>query len=133
MARKSHSLELKRKCARLALNWCKKNFGINNRRKQAPKVSVRVYFKSDETFRKTKAAYYYSENRIIVYHINNKKVEDVVSAVIHEYTHYLQPDRKYWDYFKTHYYSQHPHERQAVRNEERYTEQCMCEITPLLY
>lgn len=132
MAKKTPDLHTKRKCANLILNWCRKNLGINRYRKTKPKVSVRINFPKDETERFIKGAYYAEENRIIVYHINVDSIEMLVQTIIHEYTHYLQSDKKYWDYFKTHYYSSHPYERQAERNELKYTDQCLCDILGLL-
>ena len=55
-------------------------------------------------------------------------MEELVSTVIHEYTHYLQVRRKYREYEKVKFYSQNPFEIQAKRNEERYTKTCINEI-----
>ena len=130
--KRSSNIDSKKKCAYLTLKWCKEHMGINNRRKTKPKVSVRIYFKKDETERFIKGAYYSDENRIIIYEINCKTLENVVSTVIHEYTHYMQSTKKYWDFFKTHDYSTHPYERQAKRNEKKYTKICLSEILNIL-
>ena len=128
MLKSKHNINFKKKCAFLTLKWCKKNLGINKRKKTKPKISIRINFKKDETEKTTRGAYYFDENRIIIYHINCKTINDVISTIIHEYTHYLQSNKKYWDYFKTHYYSNHPYERQANRNEEKYFLVCLSEI-----
>lgn len=132
MAKKIVDIELKRQYASKAIRWCKENMGINNRRKSQPKMSVRIYFRKDETERFIMGSYYSVENRIVVYDINCKTLEDVVSTIIHEYSHYLQSMKKYWEYFNTYSYSTHPYERQAKRNELKYTDECMKYIKKVL-
>jgi hypothetical protein len=127
MAKKNVDIEIKKQYAIEAVKWCKNNLGINKRKKNKLKVSVRVNFKKTDD-RDFNGSYYSNENRIIIYDLNCNSLEDVVSTVIHEYTHYLQSVKKYWEYFKTHYYSTHPYERQARRNEEKYTELCLKSI-----
>ena len=128
MAKKSPDIHLKREYASQALKWCMENMGTNPRKRTQPKVSVRINFKKEETERFIKGSYYSDENRLVIYHYNCESIEEVVSTVIHEYTHYLQSMKKYWEYFKTHYYSTHPYERQAKRNELKYTETCIKQI-----
>ena len=132
MAKKIVDIELKRQYASKAIRWCKENMGINNRRKSQPKMSVRIYFRKDETERFIMGSYYSVENRIVVYDVNCKTLEDVVSTIIHEYSHYLQSMKKYWEYFNTYSYSTHPYERQAKRNELKYTDECMKYIKKVL-
>ena len=132
MAKKCNDIEIKRQYATQAVKWCRDNMGINARRKVLPKVSVRINFRKDENERFIKGIYYSDENRIIVYHINCCSIEEVVSTVIHEYTHYLQSMKKYWEYFDTHNYSTHPYERQARRNEIKYTPDCIKQIKKYL-
>ena len=127
MAKKNVDIEIKKQYAIEAMKWCKNNLGVNKRKKNKLKVSVRVNFKKTDE-RDFNGSYYSNENRIIIYDLNCNSLEDVVSTVIHEYTHYLQSVKKYWEYFKTHYYSTHPYERQARRNEEKYTEVCLKSI-----
>lgn len=131
MAKKNIDIEIKKQYAIEAVKWCRNNLGINKRKKNKLKVSVRVNFKKTDE-RDFNGSYYSHENRIIIYDLNCHSLEDVVSTVIHEYTHYLQSVKKYWEYFKTHYYSTHPYERQARRNEEKYTELCLKSIKKLI-
>ena len=128
MAKRSIELELKRQYALKAIKWCRENMGVNKRKKDIPKISVRIYFRKDETERFIKGIYYSDENRIIVYHVNCETIEDVISTVIHEYTHYLQSMKKYWEYSLTYNYNTHPYERQARRNETKYTKMCIKKI-----
>jgi hypothetical protein len=132
MSKKCNDIEIKRQYATHAIKWCRDNMGVNPRRKNLPKVSVRINFRKDETERFIKGIYYSSENRIIVYHANCCSIEDVVSTIIHEYTHYLQSMKKYWEYFDTHNYSTHPYERQARRNELKHTSVCIKQIKKYL-
>jgi len=127
MAKKNVDIEIKKQYAIEAVKWCKNNLGINKRKKNKLKISVRVNFKKTDE-KNFNGSYYSNENRIVIYDLNCVSLEDVVSTVIHEYTHYLQSVKKYWEYFKTHYYSTHPYERQARRNEEKYTELCLKSI-----
>lgn len=134
MGKKHVDIELKRLYATEALKWCKKNMGINKRKRNTPTVYVRIRLEEDDKIKKiVEGSYFSKSNRIVVYGLNCNTLEDVVSTVIHEYTHYLQSMKKYWEYFQTYYYSQHPYERQAKRNEEKYTKQCYNHIRRLIY
>jgi hypothetical protein len=115
MGKKIIDITLKRQIAKQVLKWCKENMGVNNRRKSLPKVSVRINFRKDETERFIKGIYYSSENRIIVYSVNCETMDEVVSTIIHEYSHYQQSMKKYWEYFEFYYYSNHPYEKEARR------------------
>jgi hypothetical protein len=76
--------------------------------------------------------YCFYRNTITIYLPNNRTIDDIVSTVIHEYTHYLQVRNTYREYEKTTYYSQNPLERQAKRNEDKYTKLCIKEIKKYL-
>ena len=132
MGKKIIDITLKRQIAKQVLKWCKENMGINNRRKSLPKVSVRINFRKDETERFIKGIYYSSENRIIVYSVNCETMDEVVSTIIHEYSHYQQSMKKYWEYFEFYYYSNHPYEKEARKNEEMYTKKCIRSIRKYL-
>lgn len=127
MAKKHIDIELKKLYANAAMKWCKKNMGLNKRKKTTPKISVRIRFKNDDK-KNWLGSYWANENRIIIYDSNCESLEEVVATVIHEYTHYLQSMKKYWEYFQTHYYSTHPLEKEAQRNELRYTKKCLSSI-----
>ena len=132
MGKKIIDITLKREIAKQVLKWCKENMGVNNRRKSLPKVSVRINFRKDETERFIKGIYYSSENRIIVYSVNCETMDEVVSTIIHEYSHYQQSMKKYWEYFEFYYYSNHPYEKEARKNEEIYTKKCIRSIRKYL-
>jgi len=131
MSIKIVDFNLKKKYANLALKWCKDNFGINYRKRR--KVILEISNKP----RKIKnymifGNYCFWRNKITIYEPNCKTDIQIVSTVIHEYTHYLQSRTKYQKYEKTHYYSTHPLERSAFRNEEKYAKMCLKEIKKLI-
>ena len=101
MSKKKVNIDLKKEIAIQTLKWCKKKFGVN-KRKKLPKISVRVRLieSDDESF----GLYIWKENRIIIYDSKCKSIMDVISTVIHEYTHYLQSMKKYYEYFNIYYY-----------------------------
>jgi uncharacterized protein YjaZ len=123
--------ETKKSYAKHTLKWCERYFGLCDRKKR------KLLFRFSERKRKIQnfdvfGNYCFYRNEIIIYLPNNRTIYDVVSTVIHEYTHYLQVRRKYREYEMTRYYSQNPLERQAKRNEDRYTKICLKEIKKLI-
>jgi hypothetical protein len=114
-----------------ALNWCKMNMGINPRKRKKLLLDI-----SNEKMVKNNNVYYgdyrFQNNLITIYIKNCKTFHDIISTTIHEYTHYLQSGKKYVEYSKKYYYSQNPCERQAKRNEKRYTKICFSEIKNLI-
>lgn len=122
MAKRAIDIETRKKLANYTLRWCKKNLGIN-KRKPHPKISVRMKVRDDEG--EWYGVYIWEENRIVISLDKNKSMVDIVATVIHEYTHYLQSMRKYYEYFNTHYYSTHPYEKQAIRNSKLYSDKCL--------
>ena len=120
-------IETKKQYANLALKWCVMYFGLCDRKKR------KLLFRFSERKRKSEnfnifGNYCFYRNEIIIYLPNNNTIYDLVATVIHEYTHYLQVRRKYREYELLRYYSQNPLERQAKRNEEKYTKNCIKEI-----
>jgi hypothetical protein len=101
--------------ANMALRWCKKYFGVNNRKKWAPVWYVR---KSDEP---NLCGEYDDElNEVLVYWDQCEDVEELIQTCIHEWTHQLQPIKtKYYKYPGS--YSRNPYERQARYREKKYT------------
>jgi len=110
--------------AEMALEWCKKYFGLCDRKRRKLKFRVserkRTMGNCD-----VYGNYCFYRNEIVIYLPNNKTIHDIVATVIHEYTHYLQVRTRYREYEKTLYYSQNPLERQAKRNETKYAKPCI--------
>lgn len=122
MAKRIVDIETKKKLANYTLRWCKKNLGTN-KRKNIPKISIRLKVKDDEG--EWYGIYIWQENRIMISLEKNKTMGDIVGTVIHEYTHYLQSMRKYYEFFNIYYYSTHPYEKQAIKNSKKYTNKCL--------
>jgi uncharacterized protein YjaZ len=123
MPNKHIALEVKKKYAILALKWCKKNFGVSTRKRR------KLEFEISERKRKMGdlvvfGVYCFYKNKITLYAPNCETLHDVVSTIIHEYSHYLQSRTKYEKYEKTYNYEKNPLEKEAVRNEKKYTKEC---------
>lgn len=120
---KNLSKDLIKKVCNLTIKWCKKNLG-ENETKILPltlivKNKMRNYY----------GYYDHRKNSLIVCIDKNETVEELVKTVIHEYTHYLQPIRKY--YFKVAKitgYWENPYEIEAQRNEEKLFKKCWKEV-----
>lgn len=117
--------------ANQTLKWCEEYFGLCERKRR------KLLFRFSERKRKIQNCdvfgnYCFYRNEIIIYLPNNNTIYDLVATVIHEYTHYLQVRRKYREYEITRYYSQNPMERQAKRNEDKYTKICLKDIKKLI-
>ena len=76
--------------------------------------------------------YCFYRNKMTIHEPACETLYDVVSTVIHEYTHYLQSRTLYKKYQDKYYYSRNPYEREAKRNEEKYTKECMKYIKSFL-
>lgn len=121
----------KKKYTRLTLKWCESFFGFNERRRNKPTLRF------SNRQRKIKNAivfgnYCFYRNIITIYLPHCTTPQDIISTTIHEYTHYLQKRLKYKDYEQYYYYSTNPYEREAKRNEEKYTLICLKEIKKLV-
>lgn len=67
------------------------------------------------------AEYDREENMMFIYYPNIPDKEDLIRALIHEYTHYLQDGEKMKQMYKDGYtYQNHPYELEAIRSEEQW-------------
>ena len=66
----------------------------------------------------TKAQYDENTNIIYIYYPNMENEEDVLRALIHEYTHYKQDHKLFKKYKAMYGYDEDPTEIEAKRNEE---------------
>ena len=109
------------KIANMALRWCRRELGINKRKKFDPIWSVVNGYDTDC------GAYDADDNEVWIYWDQCGTVRELIATCIHEWTHQLQPIRtKYYKYPGS--YSRNPYEREARRNEEKYTKQCWTHI-----
>lgn len=123
--------EIKKKYATLAFKWCKKKFGICKRKKR------KLIFEFTKRFGSWKGYPIYGRfcfyrNKIIIYEPMCFTLHDIISTVIHEYTHYLQSGSQYKKYELNYYYSTNPYERQAKKYEKIYTQECLKDIRKTL-
>jgi len=131
MASSHIALDVKKKYAILALKWCKQNFGVCTRKRR--KLIIEI----SERKRKMDGlvvfgVYCFWKNKITLYAPNCETLHDVVSTIIHEYSHYLQSRTKYRKYEKTYSYEKNPLEKEAVMNEKKYTKECFKFIRKLI-
>lgn len=102
--------------ANMAIRWCRRELGINKRKRLAPVWYVHCGAGGDN------GEYDASDNEIYIYWNNCETVEDIVATCIHEWTHQLQPILtrygKYPDYHTN------PYEIEAKQNEKKYTAKC---------
>ena len=127
MAKNQQNIDLKKLYANEAIKWCRKNLGINERKRK--KLDFVVMDKSRKKGRfNFLGNYCFYRNRMVIYAPNCENIYEIVSTVIHEYTHYLQSGPLYRKYEKEYYYSKNPYEREAKRNEAKYAKTCLGEI-----
>lgn len=124
MSRRLYDIKTKTTHAELSLSWCQSYFGFNERKRRELKFRISERFRKNGTY-KIYGIYCFYRNEIIIYVNNCDTIHDIVSTVIHEYTHYLQSRTKYKEYEDNYYYSHNPYERQAKRNEGKYTKKCI--------
>ena len=73
-----------------------------------------------EESKTSEAEYDDKENKIFIYYPNMKNEEDVLRALIHEYTHYRQDSKLLKKYRQIYTYYKDPFEAQAKKNEENW-------------
>jgi uncharacterized protein YjaZ len=128
---KKLNFETKKKYVLYTLKWCRIFFGENERKRTKMNLEI------TERKRKIKnleiyGNYCFYRNKMTIHTSTCETIHDLVSTVIHEYTHYLQSRNRYRYYEKNYYYSTNPYEKEARRNEEKYTKICLREIKKLL-
>jgi uncharacterized protein YjaZ len=125
--KKSIDTTLKKRITNLTIRWCRDFFGINDKKRTKLKL---VFSNRPRTIKKSIVFgnYCFWRNTITIYIPHCNTIDEIVSTVIHEYTHYLQSRPRYQTYQKNYYYSTNPYEREARKNEERYTKMCIDDI-----
>ena len=130
MSKNHMDFDLKEKYAIEAVKWCKQNLGVCKRKRR--KLIFELSHRSRKMDKYTVfGVYCFWRNKITLYEPNCTTLLEVVSTIIHEYTHYLQSRTMYIKYEKTHYYSSNPLEKEALRNEKKYAKECLSYIKKL--
>ena len=127
MAKRYDDIEIKTQYAMEAYKWCRKNFGLSDTKRRKLDFIISTQQRKKGRFRFL-GNYCFWRNRMVIYAPNCESLVEIVSTVIHEYTHYLQSGPQYRRYEKDYYYSTNPYEREAKRNEEKYAKICLKEI-----
>lgn len=107
----------------MTVTWCKKNLGINHRKAYQPIFSLSSY--NEET--NLCGDYDDVENAITIYYKNIDDVRELVSTIIHEWTHQLQPCRSKYNKWKGSYHK-NPLEVEAYAAEALYLSPCWRDI-----
>jgi len=103
--------------AQRVFRWCKKNMGINRRYKLQIALSVRKNYFEPESY----GAFDAELNEVILYYNNVKSLKLLITTIIHEYQHSLQPIKtKYYAYSKKYGYWKNPLEIDARNAEKKY-------------
>lgn len=131
MVNKEKHIKLKKRYAILTIKWCRQNLGINERKKTKLDFEFTTRKRTIKKY-PVYGNYCFWRNKITLHEPTCNTIKDVVSTIIHEYTHYLQSRPKYQEYQRKYYYSANPYEREARRNEEKYTSICIKEIKKYL-
>ena len=111
--------------------WCEDNFGVSTRKRRDLVVFISKRARKIKKY-EVYGVYCFFRNKITIYLPNCRTKYDLVSTMIHEYTHYLQSRGMYKYYEDEYYYSTNPYERQARRNEVKYTKTCIRDIKKLI-
>jgi len=94
MRKRNIDEELKISYTKMALDWCVENLGVNKRKRK--KLILEI---NDKDFSQSRIIYYgkycFYQNKIVIYISSCETIDDLISTMIHEYTHYLQSSSLY--------------------------------------
>ena len=101
--------------ANMVFRWCRRNLGVNGRKKYAPVWYIRKGWSAGEM-----GEYDAYDNELFIYWDNIPNVRELIQTIVHEWTHQNQPIlSKYYKYPGT--YSRNPYERAARYAEMKWT------------
>ncbi len=103
----------------MTFTWCKKNLGVNQRKAYKPIFNLSSLNEGEQIC----GDYDDIENEITIYYKNIDNVRELISTVIHEWTHQLQPCRSKYNKWKG-AYKKNPLEVEAYAAEALYTSPC---------
>ena len=107
----------KRLISERVFRWCKNNMGINGRYKTPISLSV----VQNDYEPRTYGAFDPDENQVIIYHNRIRTLEKLITCIIHEYQHSLQPVKTYYGIYSVLYgYWNNPLEKEARLAEKKY-------------
>jgi hypothetical protein len=120
--------QIKQIC-KIIVKWCLAHLGENHRIKKKLKIET-VY--NTPVFEGYAEYDIDEEFRIIrVFMDYNPTIKQLISSLLHEFQHNLQPVTTQYDKLQKKYgYHNHPFEKQARKTEERFTKVCWDDIRP---
>jgi hypothetical protein len=102
------------------MNWCKRNIGLNYRRRTLPLLEYHTKRGDGGDC----GEYDFEDNVITVYKNSHRSVIDLIHTIIHEWTHYKQSKKKYYLYDDEFGYLNNPLEIEANNIADLYKYQC---------
>ena len=101
--------------ANMVFRWCRRNLGVNGRKKYAPVWYIRKGWSAGEM-----GEYDAYDNELFIYYDNIPDVRELIRTIVHEWTHQNQPIlTKYHKYPGS--YSRNPYVRAARYAEMKWT------------
>lgn len=126
-------VKINRNTALKIYEWCRKQYGRSKYNGKYPHFSFK---KGDHTNDDLMGEYDFIDNEIFINSNQIETLEDLVSTIIHEYTHYKQNMRVDWivlnKYFDP-YTLDHPLEKEAEEISKRDLLVCMKDIFNIEY
>jgi uncharacterized protein YjaZ len=130
----------------LILNWCENKFGKSKYRKSTAKL--RVYktngFSTGRRYYGLKRGLcgHQSNDKIIIFLSTHRSMKELCKTIVHEYKHYLSSEKE-WSmlYHKlkkqglddNKVIDEHPHEKEAIKFENKYGPICYKELKKELF
>lgn len=100
--------------------WCVETLGTPLKSGIVPFL----YLDFENLEKSTNFGQYYRQ-KITIYPYNMRSFKDIITTIIHEYTHFLQMPNKYdMKLYQKHDYSNHPMEIEAAEFEKKYYKKC---------
>jgi hypothetical protein len=107
------------------MNWCFDHLGENRRRQE---LTIELNYDKNEKDYYGDYDVEDGEAVIRIYMNVNKTIKDLISSVIHEYVHNLQPNSTYDKLYRRYGYKNHPHEKEARKIEEKFWAICWDDV-----
>lgn len=97
------------------MTWCKRTLGLNGRRAYLPVLEW--HSKGEDC-----GDYDFEDNIISIYKNQHNSVLEIIHTIIHEWCHYKQSTKKYYQYDSELGYLKNPleHEADKIANELKY-------------
>ncbi len=98
MAKRTCDINLKKQYAILTLKWCKEFFGENDRKRSKLRFEFTERKRTCCGGHMVYGNYCFYRNKMTIHEPACDTIYEIVSTVIHEYTHYLQSRPQYKRY-----------------------------------